>query len=444
MTLVNGRGFASPVGVSPAGVARWRTLVSGTATPHRLWRLGALLVVVCLAAALVSLVTGSARSDAVGAGGARIAGLATDANQLYRSLNEADAMASSGFVSGGAESPTVRARYDDHLARASDRLVHAASLLPPGGQDTASIDVIASQLPRYAAMVETARTLGSAGSPLAKDSLGDASQLMRATILPAADELRQTRAAALAANYEDASAFPVVVLLIAAVALVGVCLVAVREQRRTHRILNAGLVAAGVLLTAALLWWLVASLGASGRLDSARGHNDVAAALDEARVAALQARAFETTSLADEDGSAGSEDEFTSRLQRLLGQGGLLDTAAGRAVGDTAAAGVESIRDAATAWQDAHGRLRALADSGDQQGALASAIGSDPAGAGLAFDRLSAALADVLGTEQTALAIDVRGADSALTGIAEGPALLALLAAAAAATGIGQRVWEYR
>jgi hypothetical protein len=443
VTLVNGRRSASPVGVSPAGVARWRTLVSGTATPHRLWRLGAMLVVVCLAAALVSLVTGSARSDAVGAGGARIAGLATDANQLYRSLNEADAMASSGFVSGGAESPTVRARYDDHLARASDRLVHAASLLPPGGRDTASIDVIASRLPRYAAMVETARTLGSAGSPLAQDSLGDASRLMRATILPAADELRQTRAAALAANYEDASAFPVVVLLIAAVALVGVCLVAVREQRRTHRILNAGLVAAGVMLTAALLWWLVASLGASGRLDSARGHNDVAAALDEARVAALQARAFETTSLADDDGSASSEEEFTSRLQRLLGQGGLLDTAAG-AAGDTAAADVESIRDAATAWQDAHGRLRALADSGDQQGALASAIGSDPQGSGLAFDRLSAALADVLGTEQTALAIDVRGADSALTGIAEGPALLALLAAAAAATGIGQRVWEYR
>ena len=442
MTLVNSRGSAPPVVLAPEVVPRWRTLVSGTATPHRLWRLGVLLVVGCLVTALVSLAAGSARSAAVGAGGARIAGLATDANQLYRSLNEADAMASSGLVSGDGESPTVRARYDDHIAKASERLVHAAGLLPPGGQDAAAIELVATQLPHYTALVEAARTHSANGSPLAEESLHSASQLMRATILPAADELRQARAAALAANYDDASAFPVGVLLVTAVALVGVSAVAVRERRRTNRILNPGLLAAGVLLTSALLWWLIASLGASGRLESARGHNDVAAALDEARVAVLQARSVETLALVD--GSGGSDEEFTGRLQRLLAPDGLLDTAAARAVGDTATTGVATIRDAATAWQDAHTRLRTLAESGDADGALASAVGSDPQGSGPAFDRLSAALADVLGTEQTALAIDVRRADAALVAIAEGPALLALLAAAAAATGIGQRVWEYR
>lgn len=441
MTLPDRGLVAAPAGF---GLSRWRTLLSGTATPDRLWRLAAMLAVGCLVTALVSMLAGLVRTDAVGAGGARIAALDTDATQLYRALNEADTTASSGFVPGGAEPPAVRARYDDQIGRASERLVHAAGLLPPGGRDLASIELIASQLPRYTALIEAARTLGDQGSPLARQSLTSASTLMRATILPAADQLRQAQSAALTTNYRQASAFPLAVLLITAAVLIGVSAVAVREQRRTNRILDLGLLAAGVLLTAGLLWWLVAALAASGRLDSARAHNDVASALDDTRVAALQARASETLALVDPGRGAQSEREFTTRFQRVLGPGGLLDTAADRAEGDPNAPSIATIRKAAIDWRDAHQRLRALDDGGNHQAALASAVGSDPQGSGTTFDRLNAQLADAFGTEQTALAIDVRRADSALSGIAEGPALLALLAAAAVAVGIGRRVWEYR
>jgi hypothetical protein len=421
--------------------SRLRVLASGTATPQRLWRLGALLVVACLVTALVSTLAGSPRTDAVGAGGARLAALDTDATQLYRSLNEAEATASSGFASGGTASPTVWARYDDHISRATQRLVHAAGLLPPGGQDAALIELIASRLPDYTALIEAARTQAGQGSPGARESRNSAARLMRTTVLPAADTLRRAQETALAANYRRASAFPIAVVLVAAVALGGVGYAAVREQRRTNRILNPGLVTAGVLLAAGLLWWLVATFGAGDRLASARAHNDVARALDEARVAVLQARAAETTGLV-EDGGFG--EEFATRLQRLLGAGELLDTAAERAVGDAAAERIDRIRGAAIAWQEAHRRLRALDDAGDRQAALASAVGADPQGSRAMFERLNAALADALGAEQTALAIAVRRAASALTGVAVGPALLALLAAAAAAAGIGWRMWEYR
>jgi hypothetical protein len=379
------------------------------------------------------------RADALGPGGARAAALSTDTAQLYRSLNEADAMASTGLAAGGTEPATVRARYDDHVARAADRLVHAASLVPPGGRDVASIELIAERLADYTAMIEAARAFGGQGSPLAQESLNGASRLMRATILPAADELRRAQASALTANYGRASAFPTAVVLVAVAALAAVLYAGVRELRRTNRILNLGLLAAATALTAALLWWLVATFAANDQLDAARGHNDVATALAEARVAVLSARASETQGVTD----GGSEEEFASALQRLLGPGELLDTAAGRATG-AAASRVEAIRAAAVDWQEAHRRLRALADAGNLELARASAIGPDPEGSAAAFDRLAAALADAIGAEQTALAIDVRGAGSAFTGIAEGPAVLALLAAAGVVGGIGQRLWEYR
>jgi hypothetical protein len=395
----------------------WRRVVFGTATPRRLERLRALLVVACLATAVVSALAGWTRADAVGAGGTEAAAADTDAGQLYRSLNEAEAMATSGFAGTAPAPATVVARYDDHIARATQRLAHAASLLPPGGRDAALVERIASLLPRYAAQVAEANTLRAAGSPRAGEALADASELMRATILPAADALRRNQEAALTANYRQASEFPSVVLLVGAAALLGVGYAGARELRRTNRVLNPGLAAAGLLLAATLSWWSVATAAASDRLDAARGHNAVATGLDEARITALQARASENGAV---DG------EFTSRLDQVLGTGGLLDTAAGQATSDVTTAGIAGIRAAATDWR----------------GAVAA--GADPDASRSAFDRLGAALADVISTERTALAGNVRGADAALGGTAGGPAVLAVLAAAAAAFGIGRRIREYR
>ncbi|MBO0876145.1 MAG: hypothetical protein J2P19_22425, partial [Pseudonocardia sp.] len=164
-------------------------------------------------------------------------------------------------------------------------------------------------------------------------------------------------------------------------------------------------------------------------------------ALDDARVSALQARTAETRSVTV--GGDTSDQEYVTQLDRLLGAGGQLDRAASAA--DAASApGIAAVRAAATQWRDAHGRLRTLVASGDRQRVVTSAVGPDPDGSEASFDRLNAALASGLGEQQTALAIDVRRAGGTLTGIAQGPAVLALLAAVAAAAGIGRRIWEYR
>jgi hypothetical protein len=113
-------------------------------------------------------------------------------------------------------------------------------------------------------------------------------------------------------------------------------------------------------------------------------------------------------------------------LQGMIGPGGLLDTAAGQATGDVTTAGITRIRAAATDWR------------------RVTATGADPDASRSAFDRLGATLAEVIGAERTALAGAVGRADAALGGMAGGPAVLAVLAAAAAAFGIGRRIKEYR
>ena len=95
-------------------------------------------------------------------------------------------------------------------------------------------------------------------------------------------------------------------------------------------------------------------------------------------------------------------------------------------------------------WQAAHRRVRELDDGGRYTEAVASVVTTTPGGSGAAFERLDAALADAIGAERAAFAVAADSAAGALTGLAAGPAALALLAAAAVAVGLGRRIGEYR
>ena len=177
--------------------------------------------------------TGRRRHDLGGGHERRRTALTTDSAELYRSLADADAMATSGYVAGGREPTAVRARYDDDIARATDRLVDAAGRLPGSGP----VATVAAQLPAYTGLVETARTLNRLGLPLGQAYLGSASELMRGTILPAAEELRRQQAAELTEAYERGVAIPFAVGALLVATLVAIVDVSVHERRRTpsHR-----------------------------------------------------------------------------------------------------------------------------------------------------------------------------------------------------------------
>ncbi|TQM45278.1 hypothetical protein [Pseudonocardia cypriaca] len=425
---------------------RFRVLAAGPSTPDRLRRLGAVLVLGCVLAGVFSLVDGSARTEAVREGGTRIAAVHADAAELYRSLADADAMATSGFVSGGQEPAEIRARYDRDIADTTARLVHAAGLLPADDPAAPALATISEQLPVYSGLVESARTYNRLGYPLGQSYLDSASRLMSTQILPAADELRSLQARALADAYGRAGSPPIAVLLIGLAALAALVDAAVREGRRTQRILSVGLTVAGAAIVVALLWWVVATSVASGHLADAGRHSGVADTLDDARAAVLQARSNESLVLVARSGGA-ADSGFTAAIESVLGTptegNGLLDIATDAAAPDTDER-IAAVRLATEQWMTAHRRLRELDDGGIYRDAVASATGADPGGSGAAFDRLGAVLGDAIDAERAAFREQADAAAAALNGLAAGPAVLAVLAAAAATAGIARRVEEYR
>jgi hypothetical protein len=305
---------------------------------------------------------------------------------------------------------------------------------------------VAGQLPVYSGLIETARFYNRQGLPLGQSYLGSGSRLMRETVLPAVEQLRRQQSVTLADDYGRGGAIPFAVLLVCGATLAALLDAGMRERRRTKRTVNPGLGAAAGLLVVAMLWWVTATVVTDARLDAAIRHGGATTALDDARAAVLQARSNESLVLVARSGGSASDAGFTGQLTRVLGTdgaSGLLGTAAADAGPDGAGA-IDEVRAAAHRWQQAHQRVRELDDAGRYTDAVAAAIGTDPAGSRATFERLDAALAGALATQRAALDRDAGSASGALTGLAIGPMVLALLAGAAAAAGIVLRVREYR
>ncbi len=418
-------------------------LLGAATTPGRLLRVEAVLVVAALVLGVLGVLGGMARVSAVHDARTRIAALTTGAADLYQSLADADAMATTGYVSGGLEPATVRARYDDDIQRAGRLLTNAAGLLPPGDPAIAAVSTVGEQLPVYTGLVENARALNRLGLPLGQSYLASASKLMQSTILPAVEEVRTAESAALAVAYRQGAAIPFAVLAIGLAVLIAIADLALREWRRTNRVLNVGVTVAGLAVLASVAWWAVAAITTDVRIGGARAHTGAGAALDDARIAVLQARSNESLVLvARNSGGGSSDDAFSAQLDDVVNNFGLLADA--ERADPELADRVAALRGAATAWSAAHRDVRRLDDGGQYPQAVASVVGHGPGSSGAAFDALDAALAATIGEERAAFAVDVEAAEGALVALPWISAVLALVAAGAVIVGIGRRVGEYR
>ncbi|WP_052395993.1 hypothetical protein [Kutzneria sp. 744] len=188
--------------------------------PIRLWRLARKLVrstpgrLVGMAAGLVvlAIIVGVVTSSGVQAKGDDVQDLATSAEPLsvaaqdiYRALQDADATASSAFLAGGIEPAATRQQYLADIAQATSALtLEAGTQAAPGALETLS-----SQLPIYAGLVETARANNRQGFPVGAAYLREASGLMRAKLLPAAEQLYRAENARLTQEQDAATSFPI-------------------------------------------------------------------------------------------------------------------------------------------------------------------------------------------------------------------------------------------
>ena len=421
--------------------------VRARTTPARLRLLLIGLVVLCLAwgavAAWVVSQRSSGANDVVGTSEP----LSLDGQRIYRALSDADATAASAFLSGGLEPIAARKRYQADIAQAAS---HLESATAAAGHSAAARELatLSAGLPVYTGEVETARANNRLGLPLGAAYLREASRLMRGTLLPAARDVSAQANARLTEASGQATGLPLALVLLVVTAVLGYVLYRAQRwlMRRTNRRLNPGLVVASVAGVVALVWLAVAFAVARSDLLEARNHgSDPVAALAQADIAALQARADESLTLIDARGDDTFEADFKAVKQRLgPGPGTLLTNAVTAAHGSPGADSASAAARAATAWYAAHRTVRSLDDNGKHTQAVKLVTTPGPDHSGTLFTRLDGALTAAIAANQVVFRTNAVTGRDAFTGLEIGVIVLALVMAAGCARGLSTRLAEYR
>jgi hypothetical protein len=375
--------------------------------------------------------------------------LSLAAQQIYSRLSDANDAATTAFLTGGIEPAATRQRYLRDIAAASAGIESATA---QGGGDTGAaaqdLATLAADLPTYTQEMGNADADNRLALPLGAAYLREASGLMRGTLLQKADDLYGAENASLGGTSAQATGLPLVCVTLAVGLVAGYVLYRASRwlRGRTNRVLNVGLIAAGLALVLSLAWLAAAYLGARGDLlhAQARGSATVEAAA-QVGIAAQEAHADESLTLIDNTGPDAYQTDYTTQ-QRALGPGpgSLLTAASTAASGSPAAPAVAAAVSDAGAWFTAHGRVRSLDDNGQHQAAVGSALGTSPGDAGASFARLSDDLATAIASDQAVFNSTAGSAAGAYTGLEAGVIVVSLLMAAACALGVSRRLAEYR
>lgn len=418
-------------------------------TPGVLTTLTAALVVVSVLVGVFTAISVQSRATALDDLTTRSGPLSVAAQEIYRALSDADATATSAFLAGGQEPADQRARYEDDIAQAGAALAVAVAAREPADlTDASPLATLSAKLSIYTGLVETARANNQQGLPVGAAYQREASNLMHAELLPAANELYDAETAQVSADQDRASGFPFVEILLGLVALAVLVLAQVYLRRATKRVFNLGLVVATGAALVSLLWVLIASLGVTANVDQSReSGSETVDQLAQARLAALSARANETLTLVARGSGGAFEETYVAEADALGGgddQGGLLADARSGGVGDEAGGHVEAAQQAWQEWRGVHEEIRAADDSGDYATAVELAIGSAEDGAAARFDEVDAGLREAIGLTTVRFNDEVSQASNAVTGTVVGVILLAVLMAAGSVAGIWQRLKEYR
>jgi hypothetical protein len=421
--------------------------VRATTTPGKLRLLLVGLVSLCLIwgglAAWVVSQRASGANDVVGTSEP----LSLDGQQIYRALSDADATAASAFLSGGLEPLAARRRYQADIAQAASHLESATAAAghSPAARDLATLS---AGLPVYTGEVETARADNRLGLPLGAAYLREASSLMRGTLLPAARNVSAQANGQLSAASGRATGLPLALVLLAAAAIVGYVLYRAQRWllRRTNRRLNPGLMVASAAAVVSLLWLAVAFTVARTDLLQARDHGSApVAALAQADIAALQARADESLTLIDAGGDDSFQADFKAVQHRLgPGPGTLLTDAVTAARGSPGAGSAAAAATTATAWYAAHRTVRSLDDNGKHAQAVKLVTTPGPGHSGTLFAHLDGALTGAIAADQVVFRSNAVAGRDAFTGLEVGVIVLSLVMAAGCFRGLSTRLAEYR
>lgn len=432
---------------------------AATTEPGRLRIIGAVLAALVVAFGAVTAWQITDRQAAAGHVIDRSAPLSANAAEIYRSLADADATVTGGFLVGGQQPAAVSKRYDDDIAHAASLITEAAANSGDSGRARAQISALNEQLPYYTRLVATAQADNRQGLPLGGAYLRYANDQMRKQggLLDAAGKLYQAETARLGDDYGHAKALPWTAWVLGVLALAALVWAQRRHFRRTNRVFNRGMLAASGACAVVLVWLLVGHTLARTHLDDSYAHGAKSLqVLNSARISVLQARGDENLTLVARGSGEAYDASFDSGMTTLAGKdpagvGGelaralsLADAQAGK---DPVNAAIKGVR----TWRGRHTAARSSDDGGDYTTAVADVIGGrNSAGqevtqtTGQCFDTVDASLQQAIGQETREFRKAAGDGRDALSLLPFGAGLLAVLAAAGALFGIGRRLSEYR
>jgi len=409
-------------------------------SPARLIAIGLVLLGLCLVAGVVTASEVSSRQHALDYLLDTVEPDANSAQRLYTSLSVADAEAGTAFIFGGLEPQSVLDAYNQAIGDAAAELVAQSNTSGTADDpDVALRTGIATDLPVYCELIQTARTNNRLGNPVGSAYLSEASNLMQTKMLLMAQELQQHRTSAIADIQRRHVRPPWLAIILPIVALAALVVAQVYLARRWHRMLNPGLLVASATLVVLLAWTVTA--GTISALSTTAGRDNGAvptSELTESRILTQQARAAETLKLVRRDDSGDYDrtyDDATTTLTTLLTQ--YPRTA-------PAADDVATARAALDRWREAHQRMNDALGRGDFPGGAAIAIGSGPTEATASIDTLDSSLVHGIAVTRNTLRHNISSAARALNVLSPGALTLSVMAALLMVGGLWPRLREYR
>jgi hypothetical protein len=423
---------------------------TASTTPGRLGMAMVGLVVLSLLTGVIGMLSISGRSSTLDDLVTHREPVSAAAQQIYRSLSDADATAAGAFLSSAVEPPLLRARYQTDIAQAGAALAVAATDISGDTQATGPLSDLATNIPVYTGLVERASTNNAQGFPVGSAYLREADHLMQATLLPAAQRLYAIDTQRLINAQDSATSFPWFAALLAVALLVALIFTQRYVRRRTNRVINVGLLVATIAVAVALVWSSTGLILESVHVGNGRAAgSDPGELLAQARTKALQARTDEMLTLVARGGQSyeGPFGTLTAAIGGTDGAGGLLGQVHANSSDDTMTNEVGNAITAAKSWFALHAQAAKANSSGDFATAVATTLGTGGTGKpdeAAAFDNVDNALNQAIGQARVDFASETGTAQGWLTALPIGVLVLLVLAAAGVAAGIWQRLREYR
>ena len=415
------------------------------------------LLVILLALMLACLLTGYYSSSALNERSATLETLidhteplAESAEVLYSSLSVADASANSAFNSGGREPLEMRHQYADAIASSGTALIASADGSVHDNPDPSSgptvrddLNTLATQIPTYTGVIETARTNNRLGYPVGSAYLVQASSLMQDTLLPAAQRLYEQRSTAISGPQRTLTVPPwgVYVALFITIAILLLC--GRYLARRTRRHFNGGFIAATAALVLGMMWLLVTGLTSVAAANTAK--NSGAEPLHELttmRILTQQARSVETLTLVRRGDPGQRDRSFQTAIDSIRAQTGTLLSEHDDEQGITDP--LNQVDDALDDWENAHKNVTTRLASGDFEGARELTIGTGDDSTATGYERVNDALLSAIDDTRHTFRQNINTAQQLLGYTGTGIGVLCVIAAGAVLGGLIPRIREYR